>query len=196
MALNRRNLCGMYNCYAAYKSEIIIWCFTEPLPVPKKTTSKPKPVDANTGGTESGEDGCGTSSRGNKKSVIAAKITEVEKILKKLQDTHGNKYSIEQLNAWAHMLHVEKHTSYDCPPDLPYFRGNRRKYQSHDDDSTPPKKPLSSTSVATTSSPTRWVTLRTECIKSWHTLLERGAISQSDYDEILPLIMKDIHSYF
>ena len=37
------------------------------------------------------------------------------------------------------------------------------------------------------------VTLRTECIKqleSWHMLLERGAISQSDYDEILSLIMK------
>ena len=28
----------------------------------------------------------------------------------------------KKLNAWAHLIQMGKHGSYDCPPDLPYFK--------------------------------------------------------------------------
>lgn len=54
-------------------------------------------------------------------------ISEVEVIVKKLEEKHASKFTTEQLNAWGHMLHINKHSSYDDPPDLPYFTGSKKK---------------------------------------------------------------------
>ena len=51
------------------------------------------------------------------------KLSEVKLAVKQLKDKHGSKYSIEQLNAWAHMISVGKHCSFEDPPNLPYFVG-------------------------------------------------------------------------
>lgn len=53
-------------------------------------------------------------------------ISEVKEIVKKLEEQHRGRYSPEQLRAWAHMIQMSKHDSYDEPPDKPFFRGRKR----------------------------------------------------------------------
>ena len=55
-----------------------------------------------------------------KRGACAQKLTEVEEIVTELKSKHGNAYTIEKLNAWAHM---GKHSSCDLPPNVPYFKG-------------------------------------------------------------------------
>ena len=105
---------------------------------------------------------------GSKRTSAAQKLQEVEKIVDDLREKHAAKYSIEQLNAWAHLLHVGKHNSYETFPNLPYF-GKRK---SGTDDSGKAK--------SITCSPSKHLGLCGECIEqlsNWHALLEKGAIS-------------------
>jgi len=46
-----------------------------------------------------------------RKDGIAEKLSKVELTVKQLKDKHGSKFSIEQFNAWAHMISVGKHSS-------------------------------------------------------------------------------------
>lgn len=62
----------------------------------------------------------------SKRDACAQKITEAEKIVGTLREKHGH-YSVEKLNVWAHMIHMGKHTSYDIPPNLPYFLKEKSK---------------------------------------------------------------------
>lgn len=58
-----------------------------------------------------------------KQTVLKRKLMQ----LRKLKEKHGN----SQKNAWAHLIQVGKHASYDSPPNYPYFTG--RKISSKDD---------------------------------------------------------------
>ncbi len=123
-----------------------------------------------------------------KRDVCSQKIREVEAIVKKLEENHGSKFSIEQLNAWGHMLHIEKHSSYDNPPDLPYFTGSKKKQK----EVVAAHTPVVSNE---TWSPRKRVNLRSECINQldkWHSLLEKGVISQQQFDDLQKTILKDI----
>lgn len=169
------DLVTMYECYTRTK-EIILWCFTEK----PKTPLEKKPSCAQSESTCS------------KKAVIAMKISEVEELIKQLKDKHGTKYSVEQLNAWAHLLHVESHKSLVDPPDLPYFRGTKKRKRedsAEDIDSGPgPTKFVPSAAE-------KRVSLRSKCIEQlnhWHSLLEKGAISQAHFEDVQNMIMKDI----
>ncbi len=143
-----------------------------------------------------------TSSK-TKKEAIASKISEVECIVKKLQDKHGNQYSGEKCNAWTHLIHVGKHDSHDDPPDLPYFRGTKkRKLQTASEgreNSPPSPQAASKSSPSIITSPSKRVGLRSQCIEQlvkWHSLLEKGAISQLQYDEMQKAIMEEIKSNY
>ena len=61
------------------------------------------------------------------------KLEELEEIFEKLQDEGSNKekYTSEQLRAWAHLLQMKKHESYEKPPDKPFFRNTRQGKKSH-----------------------------------------------------------------
>ena len=117
--------------------------------------------------------------------------------MKQLKDKHGSKYSIEQLNAWAHMISVGKHCSFEDPPNLPYFVGKAR---SRKDDTADPQHALSMStdkpnSIAVSLSPGMRVSLRTECIdqlSKWHQLLEKGGIDKEQYDSLQKAIIGDI----
>ena len=54
-----------------------------------------------------------------KKQACAQKIKDVEAVVVALKEKHGIKYSVEQLNAWAHMIQTGKHVSTEVPPALP-----------------------------------------------------------------------------
>ena len=45
----------------------------------------------------------------------------MEKIVEELKEKHAASYNIKKLSAWAHLLHMGKHDSYETPPNLPYF---------------------------------------------------------------------------
>ena len=166
----------MYECFKG-KREIVLWC-----------SPSPKGKSLSTFNEKENED-CLTPPP-KKKSAIAKKISEVEDIIKELKRNHASKYSVEQLNVWAHLIHVEKHASKDTPPDLPYFRGTKKRKLQDELDNCPVTAP----SLSITS-PGKRVSLRSECIEQlgkWHSLLEKGAISQSHYDELQSVIMKDM----
>lgn len=110
----------------------------------------------------------------------------MEEIVATLRKIHQNgRYSTEQLNAWAHMIELKKHDSYDSPPDLPYFR--KRKESE--------VKATSSDEQSHTLSPCKRIRLRSECIDQlnrWHDLLEKGEISKEQYEKLQKTIMADM----
>ena len=126
----------------------------------------------------------------SKRQTCAQKLKDVEEIVKSLKEKHGAMYSTEKLNIWAHMLHIGKHDSYEQPPNVPYFtRGTKKSSPQGSqtaNDLPTPSDPMS---------PRKRLGLRTECIdqlNKWHSLLEKGAITQADYDKVQQTILKDI----
>ena len=62
-----------------------------------------------------------TSTSATKRDSIATTISQVEAIIEKLKETHGEKgYSVEHFNCWTHMINSGKWSSYDSPPDFPF----------------------------------------------------------------------------
>ena len=89
------------------------------------------------------------------------------------------------------MLHVGRHKSQDDPPDVPYFRGTKKHKLE--------EQCAGAASPTCFASPGKRVSMRSECIEQlgkWYSLFEKGAISQSDYDELQSVIKKDIFSDF
>ena len=120
--------------------------------------------------------------------TIAKSISEVEEIIKKLKEKHGDAFSVEKLNCWAHMLNVGRHSSYDEPPDFPFLK--RPKNDKHSGVSVSGTSSAVSTAA---NSPTKRVGLRAQCIdqlSKWHALLIAGGIDQQQYDELKNTILK------
>ena len=99
----------------------------------------------------------------------------------KLKEKHAASYNIEKLNAWAHLLHMGKHNSYETPPNLPYFgKGGDGMKDKRKSQKTQP--------VEISSSPSKRLELCGECIEQlskWHTLPKKGAISVQQCDETI-----------
>ena len=77
------------------------------------------------------------------------------------------------------MVHLKKHASYDEPPDKPFFR-------------------VKGSAKAQGISPAKRITLRSECIDQldkWHKLMEKGAISTDQYNDLQDTIMNDIKKF-
>jgi hypothetical protein len=121
-----------------------------------------------------------------KRGACAQKLTEVEEIVSQLKAKHGSAYTVEKLNAWAHMIHIMgKQTSHDLPPDLPYFKGAKKVANDEN-------KGIPATGAM---SPGKRINLRTECmdqLQKWHGLLQMGAITSGQYDEFQKKIIGDI----
>ena len=112
------------------------------------------------------------------------RMSEVELIVDKLKKTHKDGYSAEQLRAWAHMIEMKRHESYDVPPDKPFFRKSRSTVL----------RPTETCGV----SPGKRINMRSECIDQldkWHRLMERGAISPEQYSELQKTILADIKKF-
>ena len=101
---------------------------------------------------------------------------EVDTIVSKLKERHGEKYTPVQLNCWAHMIHTHKHESLDTPSNESFF-GKKK------------------TGDAVGVSPGKRISLRSECMNQldkWHQLKERGVISSDQYEELQKSILTDI----
>ena len=49
-------------------------------------------------------------------------MTVLEVIVDDLSERHGDAYTTEQIRAWAHILQMKKHDSYEEPPKKPFFK--------------------------------------------------------------------------
>ena len=124
-----------------------------------------------------------TSKRSNYGSHLS-KMTEVEEIMDKLKEKHKETYTPEQIRAWAHMIHMSKYESYETPPDKPFFGKSRKKALS--------------TATEAVISPSKRLNMRSECtdqLDKWHKLMERGAISPEQYQELQATILTDIKKF-
>ena len=116
--------------------------------------------------------------RPTKKQACAQKIKDVEAIVDTLKEKHGSAFSVEQMNAWAHMIHVGKHVSTEVPPALPYFGKPQEKSSKEKQEAgTQPTQPSSPPSVIL--SPGKRISLRMDQLSKWFLLMEKGVISQS-----------------
>ena len=99
------------------------------------------------------------SSRGSNYQGHLKHFSDIQCIVEKLEKMHAGDYSPEQLRAWAHMIDMKKHSSYDTPPHKPFF-----------------KRAVSGTKELCMS-PGKRIKYRSECIDQldkWHALLEKG----------------------
>ena len=109
------------------------------------------------------------------------KMAQVDEILDKIVKKHGDTYSQEQCRVWALMIQMGKHDLYGCAPDKLFFK-NR-------------KKRVNEASTSTGMSPGKRLQMRSECIEQldkWYQLMEKGAITAQQYQEIQDNIMNDI----
>ena len=165
-----QDLKDMYIDYLG-KKEIILWTYVslpDDTPVPKASRST-SPDD---------------SSPVHKKKRLRSEATsstlsEVEEIVQDLKRIHGDNYTVEQLRTWAHLIQMGKHVSKETPPNKPFFQS------------------CSKSKIANPGSePQKMITMRGECInqlKKWHELLQAGAITQVQYDDLQGKILLDIN---
>ena len=172
---NEDDLSEMYVLFKRQNNNVLLWCYDGNVGEPSNVQTRKRTAQTTSDSAPS-----------SKRQAIAKSISEVEDIIKKLKAKHGDDFSVEKLNCWAHMLNVGKHSSYDEPPDLPFFRGRKEKAK----DAGPSQPPTSSSG-----SPTKRVGLRAQCIdqlSKWHALLVAGGIDQAQYDELKDTILGDI----
>ena len=124
-----------------------------------------------------------------KRDAYTKTIIQVEAIMADLKAKHGSKYDAAKYACWAHSINSGKHSSTDEPPDFSFFTGRKKSSgESH------PDGPGSSSGSR---SPTKRLDHCTECINQlskWHGLLQDGAISQEQYEEMKGTIMEDMKS--
>ena len=165
--------------YAAYgtRKEVVIWC--APFRDRKGQTSKRPQLSDNSG----------PPSQKTKFAVHSEKMSEVEEIIKNLKTKHDSQYTDEQLRVWAHMIHLKKHDSMESPPCKPFFKSKTANNSS-------PLKPITNSHLPKTgASPSRKIGLRSECIKQlseWHTLYDKGGITEDQYRDLKSSILGDI----
>jgi len=147
------------------RKEILLWCSKE-----KRTD------EADTEGEPSNK--CAKTSHEDHMD----KMAEVEKIEKKLRDKHEGVYTEKQLRCWAHLIQMKKHASYEVAPNKPFWKVTKGK-----------RDPISCTV-----SPSKSMNLRGQCVTQLlqlHQLLERGGISQKQYDDMKCAIMGEVKKF-
>ncbi len=178
--------------YAMYQKrrEIMLWCIR---PFGGSGTRR----SGSDSKKRSNSEGPGEASQPpkTKRTTCSQKTKDVEDIIGQLREKHGQAYSTEQLSCWAHLYHMEKHGSLDTPPSLPFFSGKKTKKATQQAQPSVCQSPATTQSPHVGFSPTKRVNLRSESIKQlveWHSLLEKGGISQQQHDDVQQAILKDI----
>ena len=113
----------MYKSYCKCQ-EILFWC------IQPSTAHAASSVGSESRKRKNSENSRKVSQSPKAKRITCAqKVREVEDIIKQLREKHGQTYTTEQLSCWAHMYNMEKHTSLETPPKLPFFTGAKQRMQ-------------------------------------------------------------------
>jgi hypothetical protein len=163
------DLSTMYQLHK--KKEIILWCFGECRGggVPRVGIKRPLP--------DIGEKNAPRKS--TKYTDHVDRISEVGEIEEKLKDKHRDEFTDVQYRAWANLIKMKKHESLNSPPDLPFWRGTTKKETCG-------------------VSPGKRINLRGQCVDQllkWHELLEKGAITKTQYAEFQSTIMDEVKKF-
>lgn len=156
------------------RKEIILWCFSKVKTNSRKrpgVSSPPKAAKASKGYT-----------------LHQEKLIKTQEILGKLQQKHEGKFSEEKLHAWANLIQMKKHGSFDEPPDYPFFRGNKKAEAVTSDTGPVSDKVIEVSPIKRLSMRTMLIEQLEKCVG----LLEKGGLSQSEYSELQQCILKDI----
>ena len=115
-------------------------------------------------------------------------ITQVETIVANLKEKYRSTFDAAKYACWAHCIQNRKHSSTDESPDHPFFTSRKKSGSQCDSPRTTSSR---------SRSPTKRPNLRTECtnqLSKWHSLLQGGAISQDQYNEMKDMITEDMKS--
>jgi len=116
----------------------------------------------------------------------------LKKFLKK---KHGNAYKVEQLWAWANLVQMEKDKSLDKPPVGRFFHTKATDKENRYGSDV---QSIKCETERERLSPAKRVSLQSQCIErleKWHRLMESGAISKEQYDELQSKLFDDIKMY-
>ena len=171
----------MYRTHKGRK-KIVLWIKIEM----KKVACASKKCQVPAAACATGDDNDCASKRptlatNSKYNMQVQKMNELEEIVEELSKQHGDEFTVEQIWAWAHLLQMKKHDSYDSPPQKPFFKRNS-----------------ASKFIADGISPGKRLQYRSQCIDQldkWHSLMERGAITQDQYSESQKTILSDIQKF-
>ena len=172
----------MYESHQRRK-DILLWCHSIPLSPSRSIKQKSRKHSS----ADSGEEDVPLRKSKTKADLCAKKLSEVEELVKKLTEKHQSKYSVEQMNTWAHMIHMGKHESLDQPPSVPYFK--KPATERDTSDVTEKEKDHA------IRSPSKLISNRTQSIsqlKDLSTLLEFGGIDKEQYENFQKAILRDI----
>ena len=118
----------LYEMYVVHKRkpDVLLWCYGS---VKESSALTDGEVVSRKRSANQTESECPTSKR--TQSIFNA-LSTVESIIVKLREKHGkSRFSVEKLNCWAHMINSGKWSSYDDPPNLPFFKEKEcRKVQT------------------------------------------------------------------
>ena len=159
------------------KKEIMLWAYDakkDPAPVSHGHKRSQSPAGSSQSSKKQDCTGQADHSNGNT-------FLQVDKIVEDLKKEHGATYSVEQLRTWGHLIQMGKHESKTVPPDKPFFKSRTATGKK--------SQPRAS------NSPSKLINMRGQCIdklKKAHDLLEIGAISTTQYDDLQKKICGDL----
>ena len=167
------------------KREVLLWCYDPCIPNPKASK---RPHD----GDSAGEPSTKQSAKSRFETALQKKMDKVEEVFDSLKKKHGSTYKVEQLRAWANMVQMEKHHSLDEPPAGRFFNTKAADKENRSGSEVQSAKLASDRE---TLSPAKRVSLRSQCIEQLekrHRLMESGAISKEQYNELQSKLFNDI----
>ena len=141
----------MYESHQRRK-DILLWCHS----IPSSPSRSIKQKSRKRFSADSGEEDVPLRKSKTNADLYAKKLSEVEELVKKLTEKHQ---SVEQMNTWAHVIHMGKHESLDQPPSVPYFKKPAKKATEKDTSDVTEKE-----KDHVIRSPSRRISNRTQCI--------------------------------
>ena len=168
------------------KEEILLWCNASDQ-ASRKRAHSPDAEEESEGRKQA------KSSRYEK---FTDKMTEVEAIEAELRDRHADGiYSEFQLRSWAHLIQMKKHSSYDNPPDKPFWKTTQTS-NSVTSGSTSASLILGCNEGSSSrDSPGKRINMRGKCMEQLmqlHKLFENGVVTMEQYEEMKSAIMGEV----
>ena len=167
-----QDLVDMYEASKG-KHDVTIWCYG---PAPSS-----EPVKGRKRQSAGGPDGA-SAPKASRYDSHVDKMAEVATIEEELQKIHSGKYTDQQLRSWAHLIQMKKHSSYEEPPDKPFFRSSHK----------------SAHTSTSTLSPGKRINMRGQCVDQllkFHELFEKGVIPKEQYEEFQASILSDVKKF-
>lgn len=74
----------------------------------------------------------------------------MDEVYDQVEEKHMGKFTAEQLQTWAHLVQMGKHSSMEEPLDKPFFHGQKRSADSHPSTAsgTPESKKHATTAIS------------------------------------------------